>query len=127
VAQLPTASTTSPTFGDYVFSIMPNVAPVGTFVDNQDPHALTVFNLPNICKDCAVISNISKTALAVIDLNQLMAASRAGTEGHTVSSSVSLTTPFGGGNAIVTYITTGLSKSSVDRAPASTRSNNNIR
>jgi hypothetical protein len=127
VAQLPTASTASPAFGDYVFAVMPNVAPVGSFADNQDPHALTVFNLPGVCADCAVISNFSKSVIAIIDLNQLMAATRSGTDAHTVDSSVNLTASSKSGNPVVTYLTTGLFTAlSQQRSPASAQQNHNI-
>lgn len=105
----------------YVFATMPS-GPAGSFIDNQDPHALTVFNLPGVCADCALVSNLNKTELGIIDLNQLLAATRSGGDPHTVDSSVNLTSS-SSGNPIVTYLTTGLYATSSARAPASTQQN----
>ncbi|MBV8374942.1 MAG: hypothetical protein JO302_05485, partial [Candidatus Eremiobacteraeota bacterium] len=64
-----------------------------------DPHASLVINLPGICADCGVLFNYTKSYLAIIDLNKLLALNPGGGE-YDVPTSNPLT-------GILTYIPTG--------------------
>ncbi len=60
---------------------------------DEDPHGLTAYVSPNSHKPIGLIPNLSRTYLAVVDINALLKAKRAGTTGqaaHTVDSSVDL-------------------------------------
>jgi hypothetical protein len=124
VAKLPTsASGLTSGFSDWVFADMPAPPNSSYWSDNEDPHALTVFSLPGVCTDCAIISSYDKSYLALIDLNQFLSASRNGGDAHTVASSSLQSTP-ASGNPVLTFIWTGVgcqSACSSSRSPQGVR------
>ncbi len=123
VAKLPTSSGgITSGLSDWVFADMP-AAPNGAWQDSYDPHALTVFNLPGVCADCAVIANLSRSYVAVVDLNQFLTATRSG-DANTVSTAQ--LTAKTSGNSIVTFIYTNL-PGSCRSACSSARSTTTIR
>jgi hypothetical protein len=111
VAQLPGLST-------YIFAAMPSLpGSAGGFQSNHDPHALTVFNLPGSCQDCAVIANLQQTYLAVINLQSFLnvPAGNLIDSGHTVDTSGDANSYDLVANGVVRYIATGLSTASAAR------------
>jgi hypothetical protein len=88
-----TASNGAPSVVDWVVANMPN-DPSGTGWEMpDDPHGLTAYVSPNSKKPIGLIVNLSRTYLAVVDINALLKAQRAGTSGsaaHEVNSSVDL-------------------------------------
>jgi hypothetical protein len=90
VIQLPaTSGTGTPAVVDYAAANVPN-DPSGTpWAMGLDPHTVTAYTSPNSGAALAVISNLARSYLAVVDLKALLAATRAaGT--HNVASTVDL-------------------------------------
>jgi len=119
VAQMPSsAGAISSGLSQWVFAYMPNLPTSSGFNSNRDPHALTVFNLAGACNDCAIIANLEKTYLAVINLQALLniPAGNLIDSGHTVNSSYNLI-----GAGVITYIPTGLTAASSARSALSRR------
>jgi hypothetical protein len=88
-----TAGNGVPSVVDWVVANMPK-DPSGTGWEMpDDPHGLTAYVSPNSKKPIGLITNLSRTYLAVVDINALLKAQRAGTSGsaaHEVNSSVDL-------------------------------------
>lgn len=97
-----TAGSGAPAATDWVTAVMPNDPSGAVWEMPQDPHGLTAYMSPNSGKPIGLIFNLSRTYMAQVDINALLAATRAGSTGsaaHEVSSSVNLLT-----TGIVTFI-----------------------
>lgn len=88
-----TASNGAPSVVDWVVANMPNDPSGNGWLMPRDPHGLTAYVSPNSKKPIGLITNLSRTYLAVVDINALLAAKRAGAtdpQDHEVDSSVNL-------------------------------------
>ncbi|MBV8245489.1 MAG: hypothetical protein JOZ38_06185, partial [Candidatus Eremiobacteraeota bacterium] len=100
VGQMPTSSGAPLTMSNYVFANLPQLpSDAGTWSGAGDPHAIATFNLAPVCSDCAAMFDATRSWVAIIDLNKLLAAPRDTTDTHLVSASYDLV-----GNGVVTYI-----------------------
>lgn len=96
------AGSGAPSATDWVTAVMPNDPSGAGWEMPLDPHGLTAYMSPNSGKPIGLIFNLSRTYMAQVDINALLAATRAGSTGsaaHEVSSSVNLLT-----TGIVTFI-----------------------
>jgi hypothetical protein len=99
VAQMPTTSTGTLAFSNYVAAQLPKTPDGKVFESPLDPHAILVFNLPGICDDCGILFNYTKSYLAIVDLNALLALNPGGGEKDVPTTSTL--------KGILTYIATG--------------------
>ena len=99
VVQLPaTSGAGTPSAVDYVAAMMPN-DPAGAPWDmGLDPHTMTAYSSPNTGTAILAISNLTRTYLALVDMQALLGAPRTpGT--HTVDPGVDLVS-----SGIVTFV-----------------------
>jgi hypothetical protein len=111
VLQLPaTSGSGTPAFADYAAAYMPNTPDGATFVQGDDPHTLTAYTSPNNGRAYGLMVGYSGGVpkyIGVIDLAELLAATRTAST-HSVDPSVNLlATPSGGFGPIIKYIATG--------------------
>lgn len=88
-----TVGSGAPSVVDWVVANMPNDPSGAGWFMPQDPHGLTAYVSPNSKKPIGLITNLSRTYLAVVDINALLNAKRAGTtdpQDHEVDPSVDL-------------------------------------
>jgi hypothetical protein len=100
VGQLPTTSSGTLTFSNYVAAELPNTPNGYGFESPLDPHAVIVANIPGICDDCGILFNYDKSYVAIVDLNALLALNPSGGELDVPTSSKL--------KGIVTYVATGV-------------------
>ncbi|HZY99863.1 MAG TPA: hypothetical protein VFE36_09850 [Candidatus Baltobacteraceae bacterium] len=79
VAQLPTTSSGTLGFSNYVAAELPATLH-GAFASPLDPHAILVDTLSGICEDCGILFNYDKSYVAIVDLNKLIALNPGGGE-----------------------------------------------
>jgi hypothetical protein len=110
VGQLPTSSTGTLAFSNFVAAMLPNLPNGNGFESPLDPHAVLVVNIPRICGDCGILFNYDKSFLAVVDLNKMLALNPGGG-----TKDIPTTNKLSG---IVTYVATGASSPPSDFARA---------
>jgi hypothetical protein len=88
-AKMPTSATATLTLSDYVFSSIPN-PPAGTWSNPGDPHGIANFTVSSGSKHYGLLVNDSKTYVAAVDLDLLLAAKRSAGDVHLVDSTVDL-------------------------------------
>jgi hypothetical protein len=100
VVQLPATSGAGiPSAPDYVAAMMPN-DPAGLPWDmGLDPHTMTAYTSPNSSKAILAISNVTRTYLALVDMQALLNPTLRTSGTHTVDPGVDLVT-----RGIVTFV-----------------------
>ena len=97
VGQLPTAATTTPTLGDYVFVSLPTEPNGNSFNFPHDPHAVATTTIGS--KSYALIFDYPLDYVAVIDLQAFFTAPRSTSDAHLISPTYNLLT-----NKVITYL-----------------------
>ena len=100
VVQLPaTSGVGTPSAVDYVAALMPN-DPAGAPWDmGLDPHTMTAYTSPNSSKAILLISNLTRTYLALVDMEKLLDPTLRTPGTHTVDPGVDLVS-----SGIVTFV-----------------------
>ena len=83
VAKLPAVGGGTPALGDYAVSKVPN-PPLSYWSGSGDPHGISNFTLSSGTKHYGLLVDGSKTWLAVVDMDKLLAAPRDPTSTHDV-------------------------------------------